>query len=224
MFVLVHSPLVGPYSWALVAQALRARGHQVTVPEVRSLERDGPPFWARHTEAVARAVGAERRDAVVLVGHSGAGRLLPICGPRIPADVTAYIFVDADVPEKTESRLDGMHAEVAQQFCDAAQDGFLPPWPEDVFKQEIQDQAIRRRLVSELSPLPLAVYEEPIPLPDDWPDARCAYVQLSHRYPEAVARAEREGWPIHRFDADHFFLLVDPNAVASALVDVTTAT
>lgn len=188
------------------------------------MERSGPPFWERHAEAVTRAVESAHLDAVVLVGHSGAGRILPICGQRIPADVTAYIFVDSDIPAQTESRLEGMPEEVAQQFRDAAQDGLLPPWPEEAFKQEIHDDDIRSRLVSELSPLPLAVYEEPIPLPDGWPDARCAYVQLSHRYPHAVARAEQEGWTIHRFDGDHFFILVDPDAVASALIDIALAT
>lgn len=219
-FVLVHSPLVGPYSWRLVADALSEQGHNPIVPEVRSLEREGPPYWKRHVEAIARAVQADGSDRVVLVGHSGAGRLLPVCGERIRAEVKAYVLADSDIPTKTESRLDAMPEETARQFRDAAEDGLLPPWPEEVFEHEIKDDETRRQLVSELSPLPLAVYEEAIPFPQGWPDAKCAYIRLSHRYPDAEALAGQQGWKIHRFDGDHFFMVVAPNDVASALIDI----
>ncbi len=224
LFVLVHSPLVGPYSWARVAEALRDLDHPVVVPRVRSLEQEGAPFWERHVEAITRAVASRHPEEVVLVGHSGAGRLLPISGERIAVPISAYVFVDADIPVRTESRLDAMPPEVAQQFREADRNGLLPPWPEDVFKHEIHDDEVRSRLVAELSPLPLAVYEEPIPLPAGWPDARCAYVRLSGHYPEAEARAESQGWPIHGFDGDHFFILVGPGEVASALVDIASGT
>jgi pimeloyl-ACP methyl ester carboxylesterase len=221
LFVLVHSPLVGPYSWALVADALRARRHAVVVPEVRSLEQQGPPYWERHVEAIERSVEAEHPDEIILVAHSGAGRLLPVAGQRLSADVIGYVFVDSDIPTKTESRLNAMSDEVGQQFRDAVKNGLLPPWPEEVFKHEIRDDNVRRRLVSELSPLPLPVYEEPIPVPQHWPDAKCGYVRLSDRYPQAEALAERKGWEVHRFDGDHFFILVRPNEVAAALIELT---
>ena len=34
-FVLLHSPLVGPATWRWVAEALRASGHHVAVPDLR---------------------------------------------------------------------------------------------------------------------------------------------------------------------------------------------
>lgn len=222
LFVLLHSPLVGPFSWALVADALRERGHPAVVPSVRSLEQTGPPYWERHVEAITQSVDAEQPSEVILVGHSGAGRLLPVLGERLAMRVAAYVFVDSDIPTKTESRLDAMPDEIAQQFRDAAENGLLPPWPEEVFKHEIRDDDVRRRLVAELSPLPLAVYEEPIPLPPTWPDAACAYIRLSDKYPAAETHAESEGWPIHRFDGDHFFILVEPNSVAAALIQIAS--
>lgn len=222
LFVLAHSPLVGPYSWALVADALRARDYSVVVPEVRSLEHDGPPYWERHVEAISRSVSSQQPDEVIFVGHSGAGRIIPVAGQHVSANIAGYVFVDSDIPTQTESRLDAMPDEVAQQFQQAAENGLLPPWPEEVFKHEIHDDEIRRRLVTELSPLPIAVYEEPIPLPVQWPDARCAYLRLSHQYPDAEAYAEKEGWEIHRFDGDHFFILVVPDEVASALVEIAS--
>ena len=134
--------------------------------------------------------------------------------------VSAYVFVDTDIPVRTESRLDAMPNEIASQFRDAAENGLLPPWPEDVFQHEIKDDEVRHRLVEELSPVPLAVYEEEIPLPDSWPNGPCAYIRLSNKYKPSEARAEAEGWAIYRFDGDHFFILVEPDLVASALLDI----
>ncbi len=222
LFVLVHSPLVGPYSWALVADALRAGRHGVVVPEIRSLEGEGPPYWQRHVQAISQAIESNQPDDIILVGHSGAGRLLPVAGEHASANVTAYVFVDSDIPTQTESRLDAMPGEVAQQFRDAAEEGLLPPWPEEVFEHEIKNEQVRKGLVAELSALPLEVYEESIPLPAEWPDAKCAYIRLSHHYPEAEAHAENEGWEIHRFDGNHFFILVAPDEVASALITIAS--
>ena len=213
---------MGPYTWALVADALRARDRPANVPAVRSREHQGPPYWERHVQAITGGVDQHDAHEIILVAHSGAGRLLPIIGERLQARVAMYVFVDSDIPTKTESRLDAMPNEVAQQFRDAATEGLLPPWPEEVFKHEIHDETMRGRLVAELAPLPLAVYEEPIPLSDSWPDAPCGYVRLSDKYSAAEARAEAEGWPIHRFGGDHFFILVEPEAVASALLDITS--
>lgn len=184
------------------------------------MEHEGPPYWERHLEAITRAIEAEGSDTVVLVGHSGAGRLLPICSERIHAEIKAYVFVDSDIPTSTESRLDAMPEKMAQEFRSAAEDGLLPPWPEEVFEHEIKDDQVRGRLVSELLPLPLAVYEEVIPLPKEWPDGKCGYIRLSNGYPEAEALAEQRGWRIHRFDADHFHILLAPDEVASALIAI----
>ncbi|MGH9246305.1 MAG: alpha/beta hydrolase, partial [Acidimicrobiales bacterium] len=76
-FVLVHSPLVGPFTWTLVADELRARGFLVTVPSLPEERRE--PYWRHHAEAVA--VQAERAARpLVVVGHSGACPLLPAIG------------------------------------------------------------------------------------------------------------------------------------------------
>ena len=47
LFVLVHSPLVGLTTWALVADELRGRGHRGVVPELANPTE--APFWPRHT-------------------------------------------------------------------------------------------------------------------------------------------------------------------------------
>ena len=52
-FVLVHSPSVGPLTWAPVQQRLQAAGQHTIVPSLVGVADEGPPFWP----AVSRLVG-----------------------------------------------------------------------------------------------------------------------------------------------------------------------
>lgn len=90
VFVLIHSPLVGPATWEGVAGEMRQRGIVVVVPSLKTVERTSVPFWKQHAESVKRAlknIPADRK--VVLVAHSGAGMLLPairqVTGRRVAA-------------------------------------------------------------------------------------------------------------------------------------------
>jgi alpha-beta hydrolase superfamily lysophospholipase len=93
--VLVHSPLVGPFTWSLVAEELGARGLSVAVPTLTEDQRT--PYWHRHAQAVADQV-AGAGSPLVLVGHSGACPLLPAIGMAIGGAVSAYVLVDGDLP------------------------------------------------------------------------------------------------------------------------------
>lgn len=55
---------------------------------------------------------------------------------------------------------------------------------------------------------------------DSWPDAPCAYIGLSEGYDGATRAARHSGWPYWEFDAGHFHMLVDPAAVAEALLQL----
>ncbi len=102
---------------------------------------------------------------LVLVGHSGAGVLLPAVREALGRAVAGYIFVDADIPEDNKSRLDLFQSrEDRNSFRRAAQEGMLPTWTEEDLLETIPNPVLRRRFVAELRPLPLAVYEEPIPV------------------------------------------------------------
>ena len=70
-FVLVHSPLVGPSTWRWVAQELNTAGHRASVRAVPAAVAE--QGWSAFADSMARqAAGGE-----MLVGHSGAGPLLP---------------------------------------------------------------------------------------------------------------------------------------------------
>lgn len=50
IFVLVHSPSVGPSTWHPVAEHLTAAGYQVRVPSLLHIGADAPPFWPNYVE------------------------------------------------------------------------------------------------------------------------------------------------------------------------------
>jgi hypothetical protein len=225
LFVLVHSPLVGPTTWEPVAVALRGRGHEVAVPALWDNDTATPPYWQQHAEAVVRGLGAVAADRpVVLAGHSGAGPLLPAIGARLAQPVAAYLFVDAGLPMDGASRLDGMAREDpgwAAQFAQELRAGAVfPAWTDEELAGIVPDAGRRQALLDELHPRDLAFFEEVIAVPDGWPDAPCAYLQFSAAYAAPARQAQAAGWPFRRLDAGHFHMLVEPEAVAGVLVEL----
>jgi len=120
VFVLVHSPLVGPLTWSLVADQLRQRNTDVIVPNLVDSPKSNEPYWKQHVDSVARELSDLPRDAfLTLVAHSGAGPLLPVIREALPNPVNAYVFVDAGLPQAGASRLQMMQSESsdwAKQF------------------------------------------------------------------------------------------------------------
>jgi hypothetical protein len=225
LFVLVHSPLVGPLTWSLAARALRRQGHDSLVPVVRDRESSMHPYWEQEVASVAQAlVDAPAERGLVLVGHSGAGALLPAIGLRTEHATAAYLFVDAVLPLDGASQLDEMRATapaLARELrTHLAAGGRFPEWREEDLVDAIPNARLRRRLVAELQPRPLAFFDEPIPGFAEGPDGPCAYLQFGAAYDVAGARAQREGWAYRRIKGEHFHMLVDPVGVAGALVDL----
>jgi hypothetical protein len=220
--VLVHSPLVGPYTWEPVAGVLRGRGYEVALPHLTNSEADGRPYWEQHVGAIARAAGSlSPGRTLVLAGHSGGGVLLPIAGSALNAE-RRYVFVDSDIPADGRSRLDRFPPEDADRFRQVAASGHIPPWTDEQLARAIPDPNVRRAFVSELGPVPLGVYDEPIPVPSGWPDAPCGYISFAGTgaYEKAVSESKSRGWPTVEIPGGHFHMLVDPPAVADALVDM----
>lgn len=177
LLVLVHSPLVGRLTWAGVADELRGRGWAAGVPDLRGIDQAEPPYWQQCVERVAQHI-PDDAEAIALVAHSGAGPLLPALGQRLAPRVSAYLFVDAIIPE-----LGGRTPNVPPEFLDSlralARDSWVPKWSqwwgEDVMADLVPDGDLRAQLESEMISLPLAYFEEEVPVPDSWPDAPCGY-------------------------------------------------
>jgi pimeloyl-ACP methyl ester carboxylesterase len=225
-FALIHSPLLGPSSWEPVAAELRRRGRVARVPELRDLEDAPPPYWQRAADSAAAALHVS--DApLLLVGHSGAGALLPAIAARAPQPVAGYIFVDAGLPLDGQSRLEEMEAS-APEFAAALRDldargERFPNWTDEQLRPLIPDQRLRAQTLAELRPRPLAFFSEPIPRAAHWLSAPCGYLCFSPAYHSAAARARALGWPVHDLPGGHFHTLVDPAGVADALLRVSAA-
>jgi hypothetical protein len=225
-FVLVHSPLVGPSTWERVAAALRRRGALATVPALAE-PGQGEPFWRGHARAAVAALAVAPDGPVVLAGHSGAGPLLPAVRAAAGRAVAAYLFVDAGLPADGQTRLGALAGEdpaLADEFDrHLGAGGRFPEWTDEELAGEVPDPAWRRRVLAELRPRARPFWTEPLPVPAGWPDAPCAYLRLSAGYLVPARQAGELGWPLREFDAGHFHLLVDPDAVAGAMLDLVDA-
>ncbi len=226
--VLAHSPLTGPEVWGALPDELRLRGHQVVVVEVR--DDDVPPYASRYVARAALQVRDACGDArTVLVGHSGAGYLLPVLGAArrsARAPVASYVFLDAGLPpSRPTSRLDLLRAEDAELADDLgphlAGGGTFPDWTDDDLRELVPDDARRSALVAGLRPRGADFFAEALPLAPDWPDAPCGYLRLSPGYDAPARLAGHRGWPSVLGPDDrpggHFAMLVDPVAVADDL-------
>ena len=181
--VLLHSPLTSAAAWGLLPELLRAAGLSVVVVEVTDDET--VPHATRYVGAAAlqiAAAGIDPTDAVVLVGHSGAGPLLPQVGfarQAARSPVGAYVFLDAGLPRpgRTASRLDLIEAEdpgLAAELRSWLEAGErFPAWTASDLAADLPDLAGRAVLLASLRPRALGFFTEDLPTPDsDWPDAQ----------------------------------------------------
>jgi hypothetical protein len=216
-FVLVHSPLVGPVTWSWVAEELRRRGRRVAVPSARHAVASGG--FESFVEAVARDAVLDLHG--VLVGHSGAGPLLPVIASRMDPSPARLVFVDAAVPpESGEVPLvpDGFR----DRLRSIAADGWLPKWSEwfgpGAMEKLIPDAGRRAAVVAELPELPLSYFDGRVPMPRGWSGAACAYVLLSEPYRSDAAEAASRGWRVIELPGAHLDLVTRPAEIADALL------
>jgi len=198
------------------------------------LKQDSPETIARVVEILKHHpeydTFAKRLETVpadqplVLAGHSGAGPLLPAIARAVRQPVVAQLYVDAGLPHGRRSRLDEMAANnadfAAQLRTRLAAGGRFPEWREDDLRDLVPDAALRRGLVAELRPRPLAFFTELLPDYSEQPELPSGYILFSAPYASQMAAARRRGWPCREFAAGHFHLLADPEAVAAALRDL----
>jgi len=223
---LIHSPFTSAGVWGTVPEALRATGVQVTVPEV--LDDDEPPYASRFVARVAQQLQLDAPGAhVVLVGHGGAGPLLPqiaFARNASGSPVAGYVFVDAMLPRtlKTATRLDLVGAddpvaaaELGQRL--AAGDRF-PEWTDGELAVTVSDPTDRAVLLAGLRPRSIDFFIEPLPVPEDWPDAPCSYLQLSDSYASAARTAQLRGWTVCQEDAHHFWAMTHSEDFAAQLL------
>jgi pimeloyl-ACP methyl ester carboxylesterase len=159
-FVPVHAAGDGAWSWHLVANALRARGHEMIAVDLPADDASAD-LWT-YAETLLAAVG--KREDVVVVAHSFGGFTAPLVCARTPA--RALILVSAMIPRPGERPADWWRntgfANARRVVADDADD--IEVYYHDV-PPELAAEALRR---SRNHPSERA-NEQPWPL-DAWPD------------------------------------------------------
>ena len=223
-FVLIHSPVLGPTTWSPVARELERRSRESAVPSLLDMADAAPPQW-RHAADAVRAATAGLADPLVLVGHSGAGVLLPVIADALATEVAALILVDAFLPPASGSA-PPVPPELMPELDALARDGVLPPWSswldENTLRELLPDEPMRAALVREMPRMPLTYFQANIPMPDGWSRRACAYLQLSTAHHGAsAADARSRGWAVGEIPgAHHLAIVADPIAVTEALLEL----
>ncbi len=218
LMALIHSPLVGPFTWSLVARQLQANGYDVLVPTLTDSGETPPPYWQQYAASVQQAlVSLPQERPLVLVGHSGAGSLLPILAQAAGHPVKAYVFVDAGLPHPGKTQLEEMPAELRQLLTSGER---FPNWSDEDLREVIPDGHVRQQLLAEVQPRRLDFFEENLPDVSGWSDAPGGYLLFTQGYRPYLEQAQRAGWPGRTIPAGHFHMLVDPVTVATTLVEL----
>lgn len=225
-FVFIHSPLVGALTWSLVAQRVQQRGYACLLPALSERSDSSDSFWKQHADSVHQALAhLPAEQSLTLVAHSGAGPLLPVMRALLPNPVDAYVFVDAGIPRDGASRLGLIKLESqtwgAEFHKELLNGGRFPTWRFEDLREVLPDEALRRQMVAEIQPRDLAFFTEPIPVSQAWPDAPCAYIQLSESYAFYAEQARQAGWWVKQIQAGHFHMLVDAVSVAEDVIEAT---
>ena len=222
VFVLVHSPSVGPLTWAPVADRLRARGRESIVPSLLDVAGADPPFWQRIVDDVNTAMSRLEPDRpVLLVAHSNAGLFVPLLAEHAVRSVQGCVFVDAALPALADST-PVVPAELLDVLRGMERDGRLPPWTDWWDESDVAplfpDPRTRAAVSAEQPRLPLAYYERAVPVPAGWDAVPCGYLLFGPPYDELAAEASRRGWPVDEIAGEHLHQIVDPDGVADRLL------
>lgn len=214
----LHSPLVGPLTWRGVAERSEAQGWHTEVADLTGALSGPPPFQPAIAAAVAQSVAGWDRP-VVLVGHSGAGPLLPGIAARLQVPVAALIYVDAGLPYPGRSWFETAPADLVEHLRGLASQGRLPPWHEwfapEVLATLLPEARARDAFTAELRPLPLAYFQEPMPAAG-W-GGSAGYLLLSEGYRDDARRATGSGMAVVEHPSHHLAMVTDPEAVAGRL-------
>jgi len=129
--------------------------------------------------------------------------------PRTLKTATRLDLVGADDPVAA--------AELGQRLTAGHR---YPEWTDRELAATVSDPIDRATLLAGLRPRPLDFFTEPLPVPEDWPDAPCSYLQLSDAYAGAARTAALRGWTVRRREAHHFWALSDSEDFVAELTSL----
>ena len=219
-FLLLHSPLVTKESWMALVPALEAADCEATVVNLDNTVSSGQAYYEHHLAQVYAQIPDIPQRSIVAVAHSGAGSVLALLDPD---RIGGYVFLDAIFPSAEASRFDLFDDSASiQAWRGIAGDNrdMLPRAMLVRFGSQIVDAELRAAFSAELVDVPVALFEEKIPVHSEWPPSRNGlYVRWTEAYRADAERAEAAGFEVRIDPAAHFNMLIQPRRVARALVE-----
>ena len=85
------------------------------------------------------------------------------------------------------------------------------------------DAQVRAVVEAEQPRVPLSYFDTRVEVPAGWSDVPAAYVAFGDTYADEILRAQRYGWPVSRLAGLHLHMLVEPDSVATTVVDMLSA-
>lgn len=219
LFLLVHSPLVGPSSLGRLAGAASTAGFDVALPDLTPSAISPRPHEVYRRIAVDAA--GPNTSAVTVVGHSGAGAFLPGIGAEIATE-TNLIFVDAVLPPPVGAHVTStpMKAVLDKQTDDGLLRAWLSWWPDEVLTELLPNAIDRQQLREDMPRLPRSFYNVDVEVPTGWSSTSCAYLQLSDAYDDEFDEAVLRGWPVARCDSTHLGVYTAADQVFAEIIEL----
>lgn len=215
--MLIHSPFLGPATWRSTADALRSKQRSVRLPSLLAVAKSAPPYWPAGVQSIIESAAD---DPVVLVPHSNAGLYVPAAIDALGEQVRGVVFVDAALPSVGHHTTPDFLRELATV------DGLLPPWTSWWAEADVAalfpDAQLRAEVEAEQPRMPLAYYDHLPPTTQDWTMPSAGYIWFGPPYDKGAAQATSKGWPIAHLAGNHLHMLTDPNAVATAVLDMAS--
>jgi pimeloyl-ACP methyl ester carboxylesterase len=203
-----------------VAEELRASGWTAALPDITGWSASAAATWQAWVTEACREILRLGGAPAVLVGHSGAGPLLPALAAKLTGRVAGLIFVDADLPPPA-GPMALAPPELLAKLRGLAKGGRLPPWSEwwgtRAMEKLVPDRLRRQVIESELPRLPSAYFEAEVVVPAGWTSIPTGYMLLSPAYAEMERLARRRGLPTTEVRAGHLGIAAEPAAVAEGL-------
>ena len=172
-------------------------------------------------DAFRRSVELERPDLVLT--HSNGGRYAALAARGIPV-----VHVDAALPPEHGDAT--MAPEGLLDHLDriADDDGLLPPWtrwwPDEDVAAVVPDAKVLAGIRAQEQRMPVSYFHSRLGAPEGWVGRPQAYLAFGDTYGEETAFALEHGWPTTVLDgALHLHHLVEPDAVAAAVLDLAAA-
>jgi pimeloyl-ACP methyl ester carboxylesterase len=230
-FVLIHGAWHGSWCWEGVTTALERAGHTAEAPTMPGMtpgDDRGAVMFDDYVGAIV-AVLEKQPAPVVLVGHSSAGFLLQAAAPKAADKIKRLVFLNAFVLPDGACQFDLVPPDAAAGLTGAA--GASPdnsvPVIEDMVRgmlmggdtKEDQDAVLGR-----LAPQPLAIFTTKV---DTKPFAALntpktvVFAKGDTSLPPGAFLGMAQGlgeFDLIEIDGGHELLVVQPEAVAAALV------